>query len=391
MTASYPHRERHPALPFADWPLPDRLAWEASRNDDPFVTAHLGTTWRPASVTSAIRAYGRWLGWLQRQNVDLIAEAPDARFTVPRLRAYAGFLGETCAPMTVASYIGVLCMVTAAIFPQTDWAWLRRVQCNLRRQSKPARDKAAEMVSADALHRLGVDLMEAAMDRLAAPEGDATDAARKACKRVARDFRDGLIIAFLAHRPLRVSNLLQIEIGHHLRVDHGIVRITFSADETKGHRRLDTTWPEGLRSHLETYLAQVRPILMAANIPGRPFTAVQPAVARLWVGQGGTPLTAGGLQKIMRRHSRRRFGKAIPAQRARDIGASFLANTTPHAVRAAADVLGHSSLRITERNYIQADPAVADETYACLLDRLTKQAETTKRKRGPVLRVSPAP
>lgn len=92
-------------------------------------------------------------------------------------------------------------------------------------------------------------------------------------------------------------------------------------------------------------------------------------------------ITAGGLHKIMRRHSKRGFGKTIPAQRVRDIGASHIANSAPNAVQSAAGALGHVSLRITERNNIQVDCTVADADYGQLLGHLMAQARGQTRRR----------
>jgi hypothetical protein len=53
----------------------------------------------------------------------------------------------------------------------------------------------------------------------------------------AMDYRDDLMIAFLALCPLRVANLAAMQIGKHLRCAVGHPRVVFEASEMKGKQR----------------------------------------------------------------------------------------------------------------------------------------------------------
>lgn len=223
-----PRPSDHAALPLAQWPAADRLAWEAAHRQPDFLEAggH-GATWRPASQHSAARAYGRWLGWLTAEGVELDAEAPASRLTLERIRAYVAFVQEGRASVTVASYAGILCMVMRALFPDADWGWLRAVQRRLRRRSVPVRHKQQRLVPANDLRQLGLDLIERAGAVLDEPCTAATPPRPRIA--AARDYRDGLLIALLASRPLRVRNLLGIEIGEHLRRSGDRTTLSFKA------------------------------------------------------------------------------------------------------------------------------------------------------------------
>ena len=112
-----PRATDHGALPFADWPQPDREAWNAAvRPADFLEEAGRGSTWRPESQRSARGAYARWLGWLTQAGTCLSDEAPAARITPERIRDYIDFLARGRSTVTSASYFGVLCMVVQAIF-----------------------------------------------------------------------------------------------------------------------------------------------------------------------------------------------------------------------------------------------------------------------------------
>ncbi len=363
---------RHPALPPERWPEADRLAWEdAHRQLDFLAEPGRASAWRSASERSARGAYGRWLLWLSAQGVDLQAEAPAIRFSQDRLRAYMEYLHEGRSPVTAASYLGILCMVVVAVFPDRDWNWLRAVQRRLRHRARPVRDKQARIVPAGQLLQLGLDLIEragAVLDRSGMPGMQLQQLAA-----AARDHRDGLIIALLASRPLRVRNLLGIEIGRQLRQNQGRATLHFDTAETKGNQSLDVTWPQILLPPLERYLAEVRPLLVAASAPGNVGHLPRPPSVRLWVGQGGSPLTPGGLQKALARHTGPRFGHPVNAHLFRACAASTLANAAPEAARHAAALLGHRGMRTTERSYIAPDSRIALGRHHDLIRSMRKR------------------
>ena len=108
--------------------------------------------------------------------------------------------------------------------PDQDWSWIRRLLRPVQARYKPARPKRPRLVATSDLFDLGLALMAAAERKN--PE----------C-RGATAFRDGLIIALLAVRPLRMRNL----VG--LTLDRTLVRrgeqwwIQIPAAETKTWNR----------------------------------------------------------------------------------------------------------------------------------------------------------
>jgi integrase/recombinase XerD len=364
---SAPRRSAHPSLPFADWPYADRAAWAAARRRPDFLDpGGRGANWRPASERAAEGAYGRLLAWLQAQGVDLEAEAPVARITRDRLRCYVTFLKEGRSSVTVASYLGVLCMVLVAMFPDEDWRWLQAAQRWLKRRSRPSRRKQDRLVPVRQLFQLGQELMQRAERVLDEEPAAVSVTARVAA---ARDYRDALMICLLASRPLRVKNLLQIEIGNHLRQSGSRVTLHFQASETKTHRAHDTVWPESLGAALQRYVAEVRPMLCSA-VPRSQKPQTPHAI--LWVAQGGSAMTYGALSKAIDRHTIRRFGHPITAHLFRACSATTVGNEDPAHVAYASQLLGHASLRTTERNYIAADSSTALAHYHDLMAAIGK-------------------
>ena len=192
--------------------------------------------------------------------------------------------------------------------------------------------------------------------------------------RAAIVFRDGLIIALLALRPLRRRNLSELTLGRDLlRTGEGWT-ILLPSSATKTHATLEYDWPDLLHAALETYLAVHRPILMARR--GRWHETVRD---RLWVSSDGSPFTAMGIYDRIIRLTRAAFGRSINPHLFRDAAATTAAIHDPVHVRAAAALLGHRTFATTERHYIQAQSLEAHRDFAdkiaCLRQQLISDVE----------------
>jgi integrase/recombinase XerD len=372
---------QHRALAPTLWPLADRCAWEAANEQAAFLAAggH-GATWRPASRRSARGSYARWLGWLTAEGVALDAEAPAARITPERIKAYVGYLQQGRASVTVPSYLGVLYMAVRAMFPGSDWSSLLRLQARMKRLASPSRGKQTRIVPVHQLVQLGLDLTVRAGEIL--DRHKEIDLPPQRLVAAARDYRDGLMIALLASRPLRSKNMLQIEIGGHLRRSATRATLSFLASETKDKRAYATVWPTQLLPELDRYLSLVRPILIGAHAPYNPAYPKRPLGAILWAAQGGTPLSACGLLQAVARHTLPRFGHTITAHLFRDCAATTLANEDPNHVRYAAKLLGHHALRTTEQNYISANSEVALDRHHDTIASMRLSARQRHRNRA---------
>jgi integrase len=339
----------HAALPLEQWPTADHDAWLAAIQPKGFLRkGGRGEAWRPASRRAVLGAYGRWLSYLSGQGIDLFSEAPPQRFTPARMEVYAAFILEGRSTITAANYFAVLCMAVIGMFPAEDWDWLRAIQKELRRQA--VRTKTKHLAPADELFSLGTSLLTQAGALL-----DSANLPLRQRHAAARDFRDGLIIALLAVRPLRIKNFVETEIGTHLRQTSTWTTIEFTGDETKTHAPIRMAWPEDLLVPLTRYLDEVRPLLITAPMTGGNVRRPGEPGARLWVGQGGTAFSPGGLNLALARHTKQKFGHALTAHRFRDSVATAIANDDPSKLRLAAEMLGHKRVTTTEGHYIAQD------------------------------------
>lgn len=352
---------RRVAWPIEHWPSADRAAWERARQPGDFLDADgAATDWRPASVRSALGAYGRWLAFLHDHAMLDPEHEPADRLTDTAIRAYIAVLRVCCASTTVATYLGVLGMMIQAMVPERDWAWLWRVQSRLQRQARPDRNKRARIVPVEELLRLGQDLMTRA-------DADA----RSTTLATALAYRDGLMIALLALRPVRRTNFLTMALHRNLVAVHGGFLIIFSEAETKTRADLEISFPSELVPAMARYLAHHRPYLLGlAAMRGASRATGTTGTDRLWINQYGQPLSEKSTVKSIEGHLRARFGHDVNPHLFRDCAASSVASNDPEHVRIAAILLGHRSLRTTERHYILANARNAFATYHHLIASL---------------------
>ena len=344
-----PRPPGHAALPLANWPAADRSAYErACVPGNPFDEGGQAARWRPATHRALTRAYARWLGYLLAQGINLDDQPPPNRVTPKWLGTYTRFLLERCACVTVSSYLGQLHMMLRDVWPEVDWQWVNDLQARYHRMAEPSRNKAARIVPQQELLRLGCELMRQA-ETLPLSANMTAGPMHPALL-----YRDGLLIALLAMRPLRQRNMLGLQIGHSLRRDGEGWEIRIPAQESKTHMALNMAFPTVLLPALETYLAIYRPLLLAMRGPIAPNNVAQPAGFHLWVTRCGTAMSAGSLQKALARHTKRRFGHHVNVHLFRDCAASSLAEDDPLHVELAAELLGHRSFQTTYNHYITA-------------------------------------
>lgn len=340
-------------LPIDRWPASDRAAWTcAQRASSIFEDGGTAADWSERTRDDAQRQYGYWLQYLQQQGL-LIDGDPAARVTKARLQAYAEHLAATISINSVVIYLDQLLLAFRAVAPQADWRWVRELKNRwARQQSGPVRDKRPLLRDAEVLVDLGFTLMEEARTALAQADG------RKAVLRWAIQYRDGLMIALLARRPLRRLTFSLIRVGHELVRAGQQWHLQFEPTQTKTRDELDYPFPDSLRSDLEIYLAQVRP-----HFPGAD------AHDGLWASVQGGPLTGDAIYQRIRYWTLHRLGAPINMHLFRDCAATTVANADPDGVNNAAALLSHKQLETTERHYVHANRRQAVLNYQQVVKR----------------------
>ena len=353
------------SLKLEGWPELDRRAWEATlREGDVLEAGGPGAHWAPLTRVTTARCYGRWLYWLQRNRLLDPATSPADRLTPERMARYIAELKSLNASSTAASQIGHLYMAIAAMAPDRDWRWMRNAERRLRRAATP-KDKRARLVPTDELFSYGLQLMAAA-DGPA--DGRAMDRAQR--------YRDGLMIALLAARPFRRRNFVSIEIGRHLVREVGGYWLHFAACETKTHQPIEAPFPEALVPHLERYLDHYRPLLCQCGRKRRmkqQSKDTRPPIRSLWVSTRGTAMSIGAAYSRVMALTQARFGRGINPHLFRDAAATSIATEDPHHVYITRNILGHTTLKTSERYYNHAQSLEATRRYQGRIAELRQQ------------------
>lgn len=353
--------------PVEGWPEIDQLAWVAAlAAGDPLESPGPASGWARLTQRGAIKAYGRWLTWLDSTGELVPTSMPAGQVTPKRVRAFAVALGQINAPMTVLHRIEALARIAGALAPDRDWKWLWHVREQLGSRAVPARDKQSRLVGSEELLALGLRLVAEA-------DSDTLDGGAATLRSRAVRFRDGLMVAFLALRPLRLHNLAAIQLGQHLVAQGEGYRMRFAASETKARRALEQPFPEALLAVLERYLSHHRPLLCARVGSKRAFLPTSPCHA-LWVGIGGVGLSTTNIHARVVDLTRKAFGRSISPHLFRDCAATSIATEMPARVHVVMSVLGHSSLITSERHYNHAKSVQAAQLHQAHIQMLRSKA-----------------
>lgn len=340
-------------LRIEQWPENDREQWRASLSDsDPFSDVTDRSHLRAISNVKVEKGYGRWLSFLIQSFPQLLAEEAGFRITPETVGAYVENL-RACGngDQTIMNRLQELHTMAVTIAPAGSFGFIRKIEAKLRTVAKPVRSKRDQIIPSDQLLSLGCSLMESATDLTTT-------------RLQAIQFRDGLVIALLALRPLRRKNLTELTLGHSLICERGKWFLVFSADETKTHQRLERSWPTELVPALETYLSVHRPTL--TRLTGRWSS---PVGERLWVSSEGSPQTQMSIYQQIRLRTKAAFGEGVNPHRFRDSAATTLAIENPAQVRVSAPILGHRSFQTTERYYQHAEQ---NRAHSAFVDGLRK-------------------
>ena len=249
-----------------------------------------------------------------------------------------------------------------AMAPEQDWRWVLRAVGRLRGPAVSVRRKPERLQSPEKLVALGRSLMAQADD----------PAFGLPAVRAAR-YRDGLMIALLALRPMRRRNLAAIRCGQHLVHRGAQWWLHFRTGESKTRPVLEFSFPAELVAHLDRYLHQHRPVLLQrGRRPPQPVTG-------LWVSKHGTQMGPAALWHQIDHHTGDAFDEPLSPHLFRDCAATAIAINAPSDIGIVRAILGHTSPATAERHYNLATSLEAGRRYGRTIDKL-RRAKRRKKK-----------
>jgi integrase/recombinase XerD len=337
MTAILPDGAERRCKPVDQWPQCDRDRWHAAlQAGDLLEEGGCRAGHSRFSNRAMARGYGRWLAWLDGRGLLVDQVASGDRITLDRVRTYVADLEAENASGTVIARIIELKIMASIMAPARDWSWIYRMASSIRVRHQPARPKRLRLVHIERLLQLGIDLM--------AEAGNETTGLRRF-----KTYRDGLMTALLASRPLRLRNLTGLILGRTLVQRGDGWRIQIPAAETKTKDPIELPWPDLLVPHLETYLMDHRAGIVALRGSGSGTLG-----DALWLSMHGLPMTDNAIYIRIAARTREGLGQAVNPHLFRDCAATSIAIDDPAHVGIASRLLGHRSGSTTERFYNQA-------------------------------------
>jgi site-specific recombinase XerD len=343
------------ALPFDQWPAADQACWQAAIHDGGlFDTQGKAAHWSSRTRREVKWSYGRWLNFIKHTQADAWQLSPAERITQQHIAAFARSLTQQISLRNASSYLNHLALACRVICPGVDYRFIRQIAAQVHSQSEgPVRDKRAKLHNARELLKLGCDLIDS-IERFG-KESTLPDRLQ---------YRDGLMIALLATRPLRRRTMRLIRLGRHLQHINGSWYLLFTAEETKQRRPLEFPLPSLLEPYLQSYLTGIRPYLLGDHDDDH-----------LWISARGQALSDAQIYARICRHTETVLGVRINPHLFRDCAATTLANEDPDHVMSVAPLLGHADLKTADQHYSRRAAQRYQETLAGLRQKHSPNME----------------
>ena len=339
----------------ADWPALDRAAWaEALRPGDMFDDdAGPASNWRQDTLDKVMNGYGIWLMFLAATGrLDATAD-PAARVTPANLGAYVEAMRGAVRQTTIVSRVTDLAAALRVMGPRADRRLLDLTLARLRAEPRDRKPKLHRMVTADRLYRLGCRIM-----------ADAPAMADQNYRWPAF-YRDGLLIALLAARPLRLRSLVSLTLGDSIVRGDGVWLLRVPADAMKTRRVFEAPLPRSLTAALDRYVAEIRPALLGKH-----------ETDAFWVTIRGGAMSRPGVRARVCELTQEHFGESVHPHLFRHCAATSIAVFDPVHVRLAAQLLGHTDLSGVEKHYNMARMVDASRAHGAVLRRLRRDTAT---------------
>lgn len=342
------------------WPAADRTMWNAlTACGDVLDEAGPCAHWRQTTKLNVARDYGYWLAYLQHAGVGLDDETPITRITPQRVRDYVKKIASY-AFSTRATRLMAILIIARRAAPNVNWEWMQRIHSYLDAEARRRRgtSKQDRIIATSKLFEVGLHQMIMAKEEQA-----------MAPRKRAVLFRDGLTVAWLAARPLRIKNFAGMRLGRHIRRSGAIYRIDIAGDETKTGIPIETFLPHELVLYFEEYIQVHRPHLL----DGAPSDLI-------WIAKTGRPYSSRHLAERISIVTRRLLGVSVNPHLFRDSAATTIAIADPNHVGVIAPILGHSTPSTAERYYNQARTLEAGRAHQANIGDLRKELVRARRR-----------
>jgi len=355
--------------PISRWPAGDRRAWRVALTPPGLLvdtTTGRAAHWAPKTVRNVAKRYGQFLCWYDHAYGALGAASPTDRMTKEVIEAYVRFVvaqypgPDSGVSVTAYTMIRDLREAIRVMCPDLDLSHLTRIVRRLDFRRRPVRCKMERIVEL-------TDLFEAGLAHMAAAEADASLPPRER----AAKFRDGLIVALLALRPVRLENLQAMTLGRQVIVRHDSIAFHFQPEELKWRAGPPQSFPlpDELDAAFRRYLTCYRELLRRDSVTDA-----------LWLTIRASAMSGQALYQQIVTVTRTRLGRPVNPHLFRDCAATYVARHDPTRVSIIARILDHSTLKTAEQHYIHAAAGEAMQQHADIIACRRRAARSARRR-----------
>ncbi|MEN8721792.1 MAG: tyrosine-type recombinase/integrase [Alphaproteobacteria bacterium] len=267
----------------------------------------------PSSLKICENIAGRWMLYAQQHNLSVI----------PNKVTYVAWLSfekeRGMAPVTIATEAFRLWRFSIVVWPDIDWTWMAEIWQQLKKKARPAKDKQPRIRPIQDVESLGFKLMNEAVTEFESG---------KYRERAAVKYRDGLMLAMWAQKPLRLGNMTALEFGDFEAQHDG--RLRLDIEESKNDDPDEAIFDEEIVAALEDWRHTFRPLLRPA-----------PNCDAVFIGRLGTQMKPDGLYQACVYRTANAFGAPINPHLIRDCTARTIAEHSPEASHIIRTLLGH--------------------------------------------------
>ncbi len=336
-------------LKFEEWPDEDQRAWRALLEPTRLFEEEGGFAhWAEATKRAAKERYGQWLSFVaQTRSMDL-KFAPTKRVTRDAVDDFIADSEERLSDVTIAGLLGNLALFAKQHASEVDWAWLERRARVYWRKADAYGLKPPLPITAREIFKWSLKRLESLRD---------TSSLITVSKAI--QYRDALMVGCLISCPVRARTFIGMTEDEHVIETKNGYEFWFSAGDMKNKRPAEFLVHQDMVQPLRQYLATYRPALLRDR-----------ASNMLWIGRSGRPLTQGGFTAHLADVTECAFEIRLRPHAFRHIAATSIGEFDPRHVHTICDVLGHSSLDISEKHYNRASSIQACNRLQCRIKRI---------------------
>jgi len=337
------------SLPREQWPAAERAAWEAACR--PSVRLQRGgaaSRLKLVSQQDLERRYSIFLDFLERNGRLDTNLSAGAHVTPENVDAYLIEARTLVSSVTIYNSISRLRRIAKMLEPRLDLTWLIELENDLALVMVP-RSKYDRLVLTDVLIDAGLTLIE-----------EAKCSTNMSSLKRARQHRNGLMVAMMAHHPIRLKNFAALEIGRSFLQVKGRWWIVLSANETKEGRPDERLVDSSILPALDAYLGIHRPVLARASDQSR----------ALWLASNtGEAMGYSAVEKTISQTTRMTVGIDVSPHLFRTAIASTAAILSGEHPELGSALLHHSDLRVRDKHYNRASCVNAGQAYLNVITR----------------------